>query len=375
MTHSISDSIKAAGPAAVRFPERLRGIFERRRNAFAALLAEARKRLQAQPVPAPVRCHYDYVVLAPQPAFMPLPLVYLELATQSGPLGARHKDYLPWLMLALELCGVLDDTVDQTARRSGRDTYPWRYGPCSSAPLCCFLLNLLTARTRETAPELLPLVGSLFETQCALKVWEFEKCYPAVDAASCHRWLQRRYDEVTPAVSYGFDSALLLAAQRPLPAEAGARFAEIVQDVDDLVNLGEDREGAGDNVDFKLGLVTYPLVAALERDPGLRGVAERVWGRYRAARRVGGDPMIARGFVAADAPDLRCVLEGMAALGIPATLERIERNAAACVAATPHQLRGTMREFVGALVERAQLAGKRPEPRPELRTERRLALA
>lgn len=362
MIISSCDSTRAARAAAVRFPERFRGIFESRSRSFASLLEEARELLQAQPVPEVVRFHYDYVMLAPQPSFMLLPLMYLELAAKTGAIGERHRNYLPWVMLAMELSAVLDDTVDQTPRRSGRDTYPQRFGPCSSAPFCCFLLNLLISRTRETAPEVLPLVSGLFETLCTLEIWEFEKCYPALDTAVCHHWLQRHYDEVTPAIAYGLDSALLIAAQRPLPPEVSARFAEIMQDVDDLVNVAENREGAGENSDFKMGIVTYPLAAALESDPGLRSVAEVVWARYRAARRVGGDPMIARGFVADDSADVRMVLQAMADLGIPAALERIERNAAACAAATPHQLRGTIREFVGAFVERAHRAVGQAKP-------------
>src|SRR5260221_14774898 len=94
--------------ALVLFPEHFLGVFEKNRERFAPLLAEARQELQELPVPAHVYENYRHAALDhPQPSFMLLPMLYLVMADHTGGITRKHREYLPFYMLAMELVAVL----------------------------------------------------------------------------------------------------------------------------------------------------------------------------------------------------------------------------------------------------------------------------
>lgn len=346
--------VSAAAPS-IEFPERFQGLFARTQSRFGPLLHQAREVLRALPVPEAVRPYYSYGVLEhAQPSFMLLPMLYLAMADDQGGITARHRDYLPWYMLAMETVAVLDDTVDRTPYRSGRETYARRFGDPSAAPFSCFLLNRVFEGTFATAPEVLPLVTGLFGELCALQTWEYHSRYPEPTTQACARWLKLHYDAVTPAVAHSLNSALALHGLGPVPGEVCVRFGEIMQDVDDVVNFAERRERDGENDDLKMGIVTHLLLATLEAEPSVAGAVAEVWKTYRA--------------VTASAPrDLsaalaRCdaqVAEPYAIVaslierhGLPATVRKIILDADACVRAAPETMRPVVRDMVLTFVDR-----------------------
>lgn len=262
----------------VRFPDHFQGIFKRLRPRFEPLLVEARGTLSELPVRPELHPYYSYGVLEhAQPSFMLLPLMFLALADHVRGVGPRHRRHLPWLMLAMEACAILDDTVDHTPYRSGRLSYPGRFGPSSAAPFTAFLVSVVMERTLREELELFPLVADLFQTLCSLETWEIGARYPALEERTLSHWLECRYGEVTPAVVYGLDSALMLHDEPRLPRRVSKLFAEIFQDVDDLVNFAERRERAGENDDLKMGMVTHLLLAAVRNCPEVVPRVERLW--------------------------------------------------------------------------------------------------
>ena len=346
---------KASHREAVRFPERFRGIFERHQERFTLLIAEARDELRILDVPPIIRAQYEYAVLEhAQPSFMLLPMLYLAMADHVGGATERHRRYLPSYLLAMELVAVLDDTVDRTPCRSGRQTYPRRFGARSATPFCSFMLNTILVQTADRAPEILPLVTGLFHTLCALQTWEYHARYPDPTPEGCARWLQHHYDAVTPAVAHSLDSALRLHGLTPLPHEVCTRFGEIMQDVDDVVNLVEQREQNGENDDLKMGIVTHPLLSALRVDRRAHHLTTALWQRYRQAgdaAREDFESSMARCHEETRA-EFRALRELLILRGVPATTRKIAADADACVAAAPAELRPCVGEMVQSFVNR-----------------------
>jgi geranylgeranyl pyrophosphate synthase len=251
-------------------------------------------------------------------------------------------------MLSMEACAILDDTVDHTPCRSGRLSYPGRFGSASAAPFAGFLVSLVVEKTLATEPRVLPLVIDMFRDLCALETWEVGSRYPPLDDESMRHWLTCRYAEVTPAVVYGLDSALILQDAARLPPRVHSLFAEIFQDVDDLVNFAENREREGENDDLKMGMVTHLLLATLRAQPSITTVVTRMWDECRALRAGGDLTELAR----RSPRDRAAVVEAIAHHGVPATVAKIVADADACIHATPIPLRPMMEEMVLTFVDR-----------------------
>ncbi len=248
-------------------PEKFGGVFSSTWSKYGPMMNEARATLQAFPVPKPIRAYFEYAVLdRPQPGYMLLPLKFLAIAEQHGGITQRHRDYLPWYVLAMEVVALLDDTVDHTPYRSHRMTYTRRFGECSAAAMAGYLMNITLEQTARTAPEVLPMVVRFFETLCSLEVWELHSRYPNIDDDVLERWLDNRYEMATDVYVHSFNSALRLHGLEELQRDACKHFAALSQGVDDLVGIVEARENIGENDDLKMGIVTFPLVAALRSE-------------------------------------------------------------------------------------------------------------
>jgi geranylgeranyl pyrophosphate synthase len=330
------------------FPEKFQGVFLRRRSRYEPLIVEARDALRAATLPSPIAPYYAYGVLEhEQPSFVLAPLMYLSMAESHGGITERHRRYLPAFLLMVELIGVLDDTVDHTPYRSGRLTYWRRFGAASAAPFACFLFNAALERTLDTAPELVPLVTRMFSQVCAAEVWEHDSRFPEVTVDALRGWLARHYDAVPAAIAHSLDSALVLHGHGPLDPEVYRRFAELQQDVDDLVNFVERREDDGENDDLKMGIVTFPLLAAV-RDSATAALAlERLW----AAHRVAGDEAGAQ-HDAETMAAYHVLSEHMEVTGVPATLHKIAIDADAAIAAAAPSARPAVADLVWTFVER-----------------------
>lgn len=358
MIHEAVVPFASAQP--VLFPGKFQGIFSRVRSRYAPLLEEARATLRALPVPSAVREFYTYGVLEhAQPSFMLLPLMYLIMAEHAGGITPRHRRYLPWYMLAMELVAVLDDTVDHTPFRSGRMTYPRRFGESSAASFSGFLMSTLFRKTAETEPVLLPLVADLFEQLCALQTWENHSRYPETSPEVLARWLQYHYDAVAPAIAQAFNGALTLHGLEPIPHEVCTRFGDLMQDVDDIVNFLEQREEEGENDDLKMGIVTQMLLATVRTDGSAREALEVLWRPYREMP-LGSQEEFAVGLAHCH-QRTRTEYQRMAELlqrqGLPVALRKVLADAEACVEATPAPLRPCMRDMVEAFVNRLHFFG------------------
>lgn len=264
----------------IEFPEFYQGIYQRTQPAYGPLIAEAIERLRATPVPRHFRPFLGYMVWEnPQPSFILLPFMYLATAEASGGITQRHKDYLPTIMLTAELCAVADDTVDRALHRSGRMTFPARFGDASSVPMAGALLSMILERSRENEA-LFDAVRSFYMDLFALELWEREHAY--ADPSLFDTWLEHRYEQAIVATGWALNSALILS-DRPLwPRAAVAPLAQIGQDVDDIVNLIEYRESDGENDDLQSGIVTRPLIYAIREVPELADDVVELWAQHRA---------------------------------------------------------------------------------------------
>jgi hypothetical protein len=331
-------------------PNQFKGLFEHLSRSYAPLIEEARRELRALPVPEVVRQNYQFVIDRPQPSFILLPLMYLSLADQLGGITERHRRYLPWQMLAKELIAVYDDTIDYTPFRSGLPTYQARYGPASATVFGGFLQSVLVEKTAACAPELLPLLTETFETLCSLEVWEHQSRYPDISIPSFAAWIRRRNTMAVQVNSYSLDSALLLHGAERLPWEALVRLGDVGQDVDDLVNIVEEREKSGENDDLKMGIPTYPLLATLEAEPSARGLLETVWRSY--AFHPSGAPSSPDSHEEQARSAHRALVDLILRRGVKPTIDKIIADAEASVAATPAHLRLCMGAFNFAFLNR-----------------------
>lgn len=336
-------------------PEKFSGVFSSTWTRYVPLMQEARATLRALPVPASIRSYFDYAVLdRPQPGYMLLPLKFLAIADRHGGITQRHRDYLPWYVLAMEVVALLDDTVDRTPFRSHRMTYPRRFGESSAAAMAGYLMTITLERTAQTAPEVLPMVCQFFETLCSLEVWELHSRYPMLDDASLERWLDHRYEMATDVYVHSFNSALRMHGLEEMSREACKHFAAMSQGVDDLVGIVEAREDIGENDDLKMGIVTYPLVATLRAEPQATSVLERVWA---PCRKLGIESMERHldqlGRCLDDSRrEQRQLLDWLLLHGVPATVDEVLSRAALLEESTPAYLRDSVGLVAWSYVDR-----------------------
>lgn len=263
----------------IEFPEFYRGIYRNTQAKYGPLIAEAVERLRAAEVPRELRPFLAYMVWDnPQPSFILLPFMYLATADASGGITRRHREFLPVIMLTAELCAVADDTVDRSAQRSGRMTFPARFGDASSAPMAGALLSMILERSSHN-PRLFEATTRFWRELFSLELWEREHTYPEV--ALYPEWLEHRYAQAIVTTEYVLNCARIVSRRSLWPHAAAAAFSQIGQDVDDIVNVVEYRESLGENDDLQSGIVTRPLIYAVREVPELADDVAELWAHYR----------------------------------------------------------------------------------------------
>jgi geranylgeranyl pyrophosphate synthase len=337
----------------LRYPRYFQGVFARRREVFAPLVEEARRVLHALPVPEKLRPFYDMVVRDnPQPSFMLLPLMFLAMAEDSGGLQASHRSFLPMMMLSMEALAIVDDTVDRTPMRSGRPTFSIQFGEASTAPFVSSLVALASRESARMDPRLFEATTSLFIELYALQLWERNNIYPT--ESLYEQWLENRYAENTAGVAFGLNTALLLNGREPLPASVVEPFGRIFQDVDDIVNIVENRWAEGENDDLLMGAVTRPLLLAIEKYPALRADVSALWDVCRSTActsvtEVFREPAHSHAILEKLARPIRnAILE----VGIGGTTEHVLVDYRACVASAPLEFRPVIQELTCTWVDR-----------------------
>lgn len=336
-------------------PAQYGAVFDRASRRYMPLLEEAKETLRSFPVPDAIRPHYLQIVDGrPQPAFILLPLLSLHLAEATGGVTARHRAYLPWQMLAFELIALYDDTVDYTPTRSGVATYTARHGAAAAAALSGFLFSVVSGRTSEICPELSPHLTRMFENLCAMELWEHESRYPQASPPAIDRWIRRRYDAVPPCNAYVLDGALELHGLPPIAAAVHRYFGDLMQDVDDLVSIVEERDKQGENCDLRMGIPSYPLLATLRAEPSAAVLLEELWRPYRAlprrARHEHHEDIarIERDTARAHGQLVELIL----AHGVNATVAKVLHEAERVTELSPAHARSCMREYAYSVVDR-----------------------
>lgn len=337
----------------LKYPQLFQGVFARRRETFIPLVEEARHTLHTLDVPDALRPFYNTVVRDnPQPSFMLLPLMFLAMAEASGGIQAVHRRFLPVLILGMETCATVDDTVDRTPMRSGRLTFSLRFGEVTTTPFVGAMVALAAQQAARADPRLLDSTVRLFTELYALQMWERQNLYPQETIFDA--WLDNRYRENTLGVAFGLDTALLINGRGPLPLEVVAAFGRIFQDVDDLVNILEDRRSEGENDDVLMGAVTRPLLVALGKHPELRADVANLW---RVSRAVTGSSAAAVYKTPAHAnPTIsrlyRPIAEAIQDVGVPGTVAHVLADYRTCVASTPPEFRPAIQEMTYTWVDR-----------------------
>jgi hypothetical protein len=337
----------------LRYPQLFQGLFARRRASFTPLIEEARRVLDALPVPGALRPFYDTVIRDnPQPSFLLLPLMFLATAEASGGIRPAHRGFLPVLMLSMEACAVADDTVDRTPMRSGRPSFAMRFSEVSCTPFVGALIALLSNEAARVDPRLLDVTSRFFVEVSALQLWERHHPYPTEDLFA--RWLENRYRQSVIGVGFGLEPALLLNGWAPLPASVVEAFGRMFQDVDDIVNILENRSAEGENEDLLMGAVTKPLLLSLERHPALRADLAALW----ASRRAAGDSSVSELLRQPDEQReaherlARPLRQALLEVGVPGTVEHVLADYRTAVASAPPALRSVIQEMTGSWVDR-----------------------
>lgn len=325
--------------APLEYPRMFRGVFERTRHTYGPLLEDARAAVDALAVPRGLRPYLDYVVREnPQPSFMLLPLMFLLTAEASGGVREVHRRTMPVLLLAMEAIAVADDTVDRTPRRSGRPTFPARFGERSTVPFTASLVSLVVRQALQVDPRVVEHLSRFFLSLCADELWESQNLYPAPEAFE--RWLDNRYAQSVEGAAGILDLALALNDHAPLPRAAYVAYGSVFQDVDDVVNVVEERAAVGENDDISMGMVTFPLLHTLRERPELVPDLVSSWARRRDDHTSPAAPPPAR------------LREAVRAVGVPATVARVLQRCRAAVRASPPSFQPTMRDFVTTFADR-----------------------
>jgi geranylgeranyl pyrophosphate synthase len=264
----------------IAFPEFYKGIFERTRAAYGPLISDAIGRIKHLDVSAELRPSLAFQTWDnPQPSFILLPFTYLATAEASGGIQQRHRDYLPAILLMAEYCAVADDTIDRAPTRSGRVTFAAKFGDPSAVPFACALATLVLAQSHHDE-RLFEEALRFFMVFHGLELWERENTYPS--PAVFATWLEHRYLQATIANEYALNCAVAINGQPPWPRRAVQKLATVGQDVDDIVNIAEYRAASDENDDFQSGIVTRPLIFAMEEVPSLARDVVEFWDHYRS---------------------------------------------------------------------------------------------
>jgi hypothetical protein len=336
----------------VQFPNQFQGLFQRVEPRFASLIVEARRTMANLPVHPDFQGYYDYVLANPQPSFILAPLMFLAAAEEADGITPAHEGYLPVVMLLMETFAVIDDTIDRSLMRSGRTSFPGHFGE-KAVPMFVSWMTASALRLAYRVGEQLPETTiRLFTELMALELWETEFLYP--QPSRYQEWVDRRYRANHAVVSFCLNSALELNGRRPLPEAVTMALSIVSQDVDDLVNLLENREQEGENDDLKMGVITRPTLETVQHLPGFQHTIEALWAEYRPLRSLSTRELHAA-LPALNARTADLYGQARATIvrdGIPITLRKSYITARECVRATPPELRGFIRELTLSFLDR-----------------------
>jgi hypothetical protein len=239
-------------------------------------------------------------------------------------------------------------------RRSGRQTFAHRFGDASALPMAVTLATLVLQRAQACDGRVFEAATAYFARFFPLELWEREHAFP--EPALYDAWLAHRYAQASWSTQFVLDSALTLNDSPTWPTAAVDALNRIGQDVDDIVNVVEFREADGENDDLLCGLVTRPMLQAIEARPELADQIAALWDRHRplaaeqlsiaayADRRAS----LIRDTLPAYLPVRQAILEH----GIPAAVRACLADLRTCVRESPEALRPLMRGLAVTFLDR-----------------------
>jgi hypothetical protein len=339
----------------IEYPAHFRGIYDQIRARHAPLLTEAVTAIRDLQIPADLTPSLAYQTWNnPQPSFILFPLMFLATAETTGGITQKHLQYLPTIMLFSELLAVADDTVDRSARRSGRETFARKFGDASALPFAVTLASLVIQQSRRCDLRLMDAVVAYFGQFFPLELWERAHTFPMPDQFS--PWLEHRYAQASWSTQFVLDAALILNESATWATSAVDALNRIGQDVDDIVNVVEFREADGENDDLMCGVVTRPMVLAIDARPELAAQIAALWDRHRPLatqqlsiasyqeHRV----QLIQDTLPAYVPIRQAILE----TGVPATVRACLADLRTSVHESPEPLRPLMRGLATGFLDR-----------------------
>jgi hypothetical protein len=340
--------------AEIVFPEHYKGLFQRTQAVYGPMIREALCQIKRMDVPDMLRPSLAYQVWEnPQPSFILLPFTFLATAEAAGGITEAHRAHLPMILLMAEFCAVADDTIDRAPTRSGRETFSARFGDASAVPFACALSSLVFSRSRHSEP-LFQAAETFFIEFYGLELWERENIYPSPRLFG--PWLQNRYQQATIANEYALNCAAFLSGLPRVPRTVIGKLASIGQDVDDIVNLVEYRAAHAENDDLQCGIVTRPLILAVEQVPRLAYEVSAMWDYYRplCARQLPIHELLReRGEVLRKVlPIYQHIRRVILDRGVPPAVRQSLADFRSGVRATPAPLRSMMRDLMGSYLDR-----------------------
>jgi uncharacterized protein (TIGR00730 family) len=337
----------------IQFPSHFQGMFQRVQSTYSPLLTDALRQIHEAPVPQALRPFLDHITVeSSQPSFMLLPVIFLAAAEASGGITQRHIDALPTLLLSMEAIAIVDDTVDRTPMRSGRASFPKRFGDVSATPFTAALLTLIAERSKSCPAEVFdPVVRNLLRL-LSMFLWERHNTYP--EPARFEQWLEQRYEAAQVATQLILDGSFALNHHPPVPHAALKYFSYVFQDVDDIVSLVERRHEQGENDDLQMGVVTRPLLLTLAHTPSLIDSVEELWQHYRPLHQTSLLEFQERSAEIAQKtkPIYERLRAAIVEIGVPETARRMVGDMHRGVEATSAPLRPFMRELMLSIANR-----------------------
>ena len=147
------------------------------------------------------------------------------------------------------------------------------------------------------------------------------------------------------AVYYVFGAACIISGIETFPLRSLDLFAEVIQDVDDVVSIIEQREHIGENNDTLMGIVTHPLITLWNTDATSHAALTQLWQTCRV-----------QGLAEIAPTDWEELSSRLLEQAVPVTIAKIHHDAQAAIALCPPLYQPVMQRIVTLFVKRVEKA-------------------
>lgn len=267
----------------IQFPKKFKGLYTDTEKKYRPLIEEAIERSKQFPIDDELRPLYSYLVWEnPLPTFILSTVMFLEVAEETGGIKKGHLDYLPLLIIILELMGIADDSIDRTIMRSNRMSCVKKYGDGTTLAFTGSLMTMLFSESRKYDSKLFDQLVICLSQIFFSWVWESQNVYPKPSLFK--HYVNYRYKQGWAFADFVFNASLIINKKPILPlgtASPNYRINKVAQDVDDVVNIAEFRANRGENDDLLMGIMTRPTMVAIKEEPHLLAEILELWSHFR----------------------------------------------------------------------------------------------